>query len=136
MLLITWMSRDVFGCSQTCIYDSTYSRFKINKNSTRDVMFIVCLIEKHVLSIATFGRPFFENTLLVYTMLGTQPLPVHGTHFQGPIKRNSLPRQPERTLIATLSKLNGHYFSRHRASSSCHIPSHTHPCFITNYHWQ
>src|ERR1700722_886560 len=135
MLLITWMSKYVFACSQMCIYDSTYSRFKINKNSTRNVMFIVCLIEKHVLSIATFGRPFFEDTLLVYTLFGPQPLPVHGTHFQGPIRRNSLLRQPERTLIATLSKLYGHYFSRHRVKFMSRSVTHT-SMLITNYHWQ
>lgn len=45
-------------------------------------MLVVCLIEKHVLAIAAFRRPFFENALFVDPVFGTESLPVHGAHFK------------------------------------------------------
>jgi len=60
----------------------TYPRLEIDENGTRNVVLIVCLIEKHVLAIAAFRRPLFENALFVDPVFGTESLPVHGTHFK------------------------------------------------------
>jgi hypothetical protein len=45
-------------------------------------MFIIRLVEEHILAIATFSGPFLEDAFLVDTVFGTQSLPVHGTHLQ------------------------------------------------------
>ena len=45
-------------------------------------MFIVRLIEEHILAVAALGGPLLKDAFLVDTVLGTQPLPIHGTHLQ------------------------------------------------------
>jgi hypothetical protein len=71
----------------------TDSRLEINKDSTRNIMFVVCLVEKHVFAIASFGRPFLQDALLVYAVFRAQTLPVYGPHFMvGSVRRFIPPR--------------------------------------------
>ena len=48
--------------------DTTYPRLKVNKDSSWDVMFIVCLIEENIFTITTLSRPFLKNALFVDSM--------------------------------------------------------------------
>lgn len=47
----------------------SYSKFEIHEYRSRHVELVVGLIEKHVFSITSVGRPLLENSLLVDTML-------------------------------------------------------------------
>jgi hypothetical protein len=60
---------------------ATYPRLEIDENGTRNVVLVVRLVEKHVLAIAAFRRPIFENAFFVDPVFGTQSLPVHGAHL-------------------------------------------------------
>ena len=60
----------------------TYPRLEIDENGTRNVVLVVRLVEKHVLAIAAFRRPLFQNTFFVDPVFGTESLPVHGAHFK------------------------------------------------------
>lgn len=53
---------------------------EINENCTGNVMFIVCLIKKHVFTVAALCRPVLEDALFVDTMLGAEPLPEDRAH--------------------------------------------------------
>jgi hypothetical protein len=68
-------------------------------------MLIIRLVEKHVLAITTFSSPLLKNTLLIYAVLGTQALPVHGTH----LKADAGSDEPYITVGV------------HRAHFGCHI---------------
>lgn len=59
------------------IISSTYSRFEVNKNRSRNIMLVVCLIKENVFTItlAPIGRPVFEVTLGGDAMFGTEFLP-------------------------------------------------------------
>ena len=81
MLLITFVDVSVDQKKGAGREHRTYPRLEIDENSTRDIMLVVCLVEKHVLAIATFRRPFFEDALFVDPVFGTESLPVHGTHL-------------------------------------------------------
>ena len=49
--------------------------FEVDEDCARDVMLIIGLIKENVLAIAALGRPVFKDTLFIYTVLGTEPLP-------------------------------------------------------------
>lgn len=50
-------------------------------------MFVVSLIEEHVLSVTTLCGPFLEDALLIDPMFGTKSLPIDSTHFPDGIVR-------------------------------------------------
>lgn len=56
---------------------TTYSRFEVNKNRSRNIMLVVCLIKENVFTItlAPISRPVFEVTLGGDAMFGTEFLP-------------------------------------------------------------
>src|SRR5258706_4836593 len=71
-------------CVRRCKYVVDDARLEVDEYSTWDIVFIVCLVEKDVLAIATFCRPFFKNSLFVDSMFCTQSLPVYRTHYGHP----------------------------------------------------
>ena len=60
---------------------ATYPRLEVDEDGARDVVLVVGLVEKHVLAIAAFRRPLFEDPLFVDPVFGAEPLPVHGAHL-------------------------------------------------------
>jgi hypothetical protein len=60
----------------------THPWLEVNQDCARDVMLIVRLIKKHVLTVATLCRPVLEDALFVYTVFGAEPLPEYGTHYR------------------------------------------------------
>jgi len=58
----------------------TYPWLEVNENCTRNVMFIICLIKKHVFTVAPFCRPVLEDALFVDAVFGAEPLPEDGAH--------------------------------------------------------
>ena len=63
----------------------THPWLEVNENCTGNIMFIVCLIEKHVFTVAPLCRPFLEDALFVDAMLGAKPLPEDGAHCKVPM---------------------------------------------------
>lgn len=63
---------------------STYSRFEVDKNSSRNIMLVICLIKENVFTITlpSIGRPVFEVTLGGDTMFGTEFLPKLPMHVR------------------------------------------------------
>jgi hypothetical protein len=50
-------------------------------------MFVIGLVEKHILAIASLGRPFFKYALVADTVLSAQTLPEDRTNFEAPLIR-------------------------------------------------
>lgn len=68
---------------------STYSRFEVDENSSRNIMLVICLIKENVFTITlpSIGRPVFEVTLGGDTMFGTKFLPKLPTHVNNGTNR-------------------------------------------------
>lgn len=68
---------------------STYSRFEVDENSSRNIMLVICLIKENVFTITlpSIGRPVFEVTLGGDTMFGTEFLPKLPTHVNNGTNR-------------------------------------------------
>lgn len=96
ILLITWCKTLISG--QFRALSVAYPRFEIDKNGARYVVFVVCLVEKHVLAITTLGRPFFEDAFPVYAVFCTQALPVHRSHLMTSSVRDYILRQDKIAL--------------------------------------
>lgn len=63
----------------------THPWLEVNENCTGDIMFIICLIEKHVFTVPPLCCPVLEDTLFVDAMLGAKPLPEDGAHCKAPM---------------------------------------------------
>jgi len=63
----------------------THPWLEVNENCTRNIMFIICLIEKHVFTVAPLCRPVLKDALFVDAMLGAKPLPEDGAHCKAPM---------------------------------------------------
>lgn len=57
--------------SKSKSWHRTYSRFKVNKDGTRDIVLVVRLVEKDIFAIAALGGPILENTLFVDAVFST-----------------------------------------------------------------
>jgi hypothetical protein len=55
-------------------------------------MLIVCLIKKYVFTVTALCCPILEDTLFVYAMFGTEPLPEDGAHYNAWTKRMRIVR--------------------------------------------
>ncbi len=81
-------------------------------------MFIICLVEKHILPVSSFSRPFFEDTLFTDTMFGTKALPEHGAHYTthnliSGLDAKTYALNAKRTLVPALSELHCYDFPGH-----------------------
>ena len=63
----------------------THPRLEVNENCTGNIMFIICLIEKHVFTVTPLRRPVLEDALFVDAMFGAKPLPEDGAHCKAPM---------------------------------------------------
>ena len=61
------------GCTNTGL--------EINKNSAGNIMVVVCLVEKDILTVSTLRRPVLEDPLLAYAMLSAEALPECGADW-------------------------------------------------------
>lgn len=51
------------------------SRLKIDKKGSRDVVVVICLIEKHIFSVITLGCELFQHTISADAVLHAQLFP-------------------------------------------------------------
>ena len=58
----------------------THPWLQINKDCTRNIMFIVCLIKEDVLTVTTFSCPLLKYTIFANPMFCTQTLPEDSAH--------------------------------------------------------
>eukprot|EP00003_Mantamonas_plastica_P007002 TRINITY_DN157_c0_g2_i3.p2 TRINITY_DN157_c0_g2~~TRINITY_DN157_c0_g2_i3.p2 ORF type:complete len:101 (+),score=5.17 TRINITY_DN157_c0_g2_i3:40-303(+) len=53
----------------------SYTWFQIQQQSTRDIMLIISLIEKHILAIRSIGGKVFQHSVFVNSMFRAQAFP-------------------------------------------------------------
>lgn len=63
-----------------CYAVLTYPRFKINKYSTGDIMFIVCLVEEDIFTVPPFCGPLLQDAVFTDSMFRAKTLPEDGSH--------------------------------------------------------
>lgn len=80
-------------------------------------MFIIRLVEKHILSVPSFSRPFFEDAIFTDSMFCAKTLPEYGAHYTASLKTLAWTQKPytdaKRTLIPALSELHCDDFPGH-----------------------
>jgi hypothetical protein len=88
ILLMTCQGVHAFAFQRVMMHISiskTHPWLEVNENCTGNIMFIICLIEKHVFTVAPLCRPVLEDALFVDTMLGAKPLPEDRAHCKAPM---------------------------------------------------
>ena len=91
----------------------THPWFQINKDCTRNIVFIVSLIKEDVLTVTTFSSPLLKYTIFANSMFCTQTLPEDSAHWSKSQIIFQVDTSMRYTLITTLSKLDCYYFTRH-----------------------
>ena len=112
-----------------------YMGLEVDEDGMENAVLVVGLVEKRVFAGATFGCPFFEDTLLVDPVFGAESLPVCGASFEARSASRSSSVLERRwtcsckmatdwmshwtkkghSLISILSELDCHNFARHGA---------------------
>jgi hypothetical protein len=83
IVLMTCQGLHAFAFQRAMLHLSiskTHPWLEVNENCSGNIVFIICLIEKHVFTVAPLCRPVLEDALFVDAMFGTKPLPEDGAH--------------------------------------------------------
>lgn len=67
---------------ESILYAVDYSGFQVDEESSGNVMFIICLVEKDIFSVITLSSIFFKNAFRIDSMFHTKLFPEFVSNYK------------------------------------------------------